>query len=300
MRDREHLKRDRPRLYRWMLPAGALGVIVTLLVGNVGLATVLAALVVPIVSVAFIYHSTREPAPALVAMALSGGLAGAGLALLTRLYLEQLPLAQRLAMAQGGPPLSVTLLLGVTLPLLGELAKMAGPLLLRRWPRFRDEVMDGAVLGMVSGVGFAAASTLVNYWPIIRDGYAPMGASGTSEWAATLVGLAIVRPLVHGATGGLIAAGIWAATRRRGSVTVPVVVGLGGSVAYSLGEQLVLRWGTPAVLALHVLVLAVLLVTLRRTIARGPGDRAPAPTLFQREGATGRGWASLWYALRQR
>ena len=120
-------------------------------------------------------------------------------------------------MAQGRPPLSLMLLLGITLPLLGELAKLAGPLFLRRWPRFRDEVMDGVVFGVASGVGFAAASTLVNYWPIIRDGYAPTGAAGIADWTATLAGLAIVRPLVHGATSGLIGAGLWAATLRRGA-----------------------------------------------------------------------------------
>ena len=79
------------------------------------------------------------------------------------------------------------LLLGVTLPLLGELAKLAGPLLLRCWPRFRDETMDGVILGVASGVGFAAVSTLVNYWPIIRDGYAatgrrPASRTGRRRW----------------------------------------------------------------------------------------------------------------------
>jgi RsiW-degrading membrane proteinase PrsW (M82 family) len=170
------------------------------------------------------------------------------------------------AMSQGRPPLSLILFLGVSLPLLGELLKQAGPLLLRRWPRFRNEVMDGAVFGVASGVGFAAASTLVNYWPIVRGGYAPTGAAGLSDWTATLVGLAILRPLIHGTTSGLIGAGIWAATLRRGNVALPVLVGLGGAVAYSLGELLLLGRGTLAVLALHGLVLALLLTTLRRTI----------------------------------
>ena len=257
---------SRSRRYHWALAAGALGVVGTLLVGNAGLATVLAALVVPIVSVALIYHRTREPALALVAMVLGGGLAGAGLALLTRLYLEQLALAQIVAMAQGGPPLSLVLLLGITLPLLGEMAKLVGPLFLRRWPRFRDEVMDGAVFGVASGVGFAAASTLVNYWPIVRGGYAPTGAAGISDWTATLVGLAILRPLIHGTTSGLIGAAVWAATLRRGNVMLPVVVGLGGAVAYSLGELSLLSRGTLAVVALHGVVLVLLLSMLRRTV----------------------------------
>lgn len=264
-----HPERARARPYRWALVAGALGVVATLLAGNVGLAIVLAALVVPIICVGSIHRAkvrAGESLGALATAAVIGGLAGAGLALLTRSYLEQLALAQIVAMAQGGPPLSLVLLLGITLPLLGELVKLIGPLFLRRWPRFRDEVMNGAVLGAASGVGFAAGSTLVNYWPIIRGGYAPTGAAGISDWTATLMGLAILRPLIHGTTGGLIGAGIWAATLRRGNVTLPVVVGLGGAVAYSLGELLLLNRGTLAVLALHGLVLALLLTTLPRTI----------------------------------
>jgi len=89
---------------------------------------------------------------------------------LARAYLGKLALPQLAATAQGSPPISLVLLLGITLPLIGELCKLTGPLLLRRWPRFRNEVMDGAVFGVASGVGFAAASTLVNYWPIIRGG----------------------------------------------------------------------------------------------------------------------------------
>jgi hypothetical protein len=67
----------------------------------------------------------------------------------------------------------------------------------------------------------------------------------------------------------LLGAGIWAATLRRGSVTVPVLVGLGGAVLSSVGELLLLGRGTLAVLALHGLVLATLLVTLRRTVHVG-------------------------------
>jgi RsiW-degrading membrane proteinase PrsW (M82 family) len=266
---RPRLEQYRRHLYRWALVAGVLGVVATLLIANAGLATVLAALVVPVIYVASIHHAAvhkSEPLAVLALTVLVGGIVGAGLAVLSRQYLNQLALGQVAAMAQGRPPLSLVLFFGVTLPLVAELLKLAGPLLLRRWPRFRNEVMDGAVFGVASGVGFAAASTLVNYWPIIRGGYAPAGAAGFSDWTATLVGLAILRPLIHGTSSGLIGAAIWAAALRRGHITAPVIVGLGGAVVYSLGELLLLSRGTLAVLTLHSLVLVILLTTLRRTI----------------------------------
>jgi RsiW-degrading membrane proteinase PrsW (M82 family) len=238
-------------------------------VTSLGLATILAALVVPALSAAYIRRADVQgnvPVLALVATAAIGGLAGVGLALLSRRYLDQLTVVQLVGMAQGRPPVSLLLLLGVSLPLAGELLKQAGPLLLRRWPRMRNRVMDGVVLGVASGAGFAASSTLVNYWPIIRDGYAPTGATGTSEWIATLAGLAVLRPLIQVTTTGLIAAGVWTALLGRRRVMLPVVVGLGGAVAYSLGELLLLGRGTLAVLTLHGMLAAVLLMSLRRTI----------------------------------
>ena len=171
-----------------------------------------------------------------------------------------------MAIAQGRTPLSVVLLLGVTVPLIAELLKLAGPLLVRRLPRVRDEVMTGAVFGFASGIGYAAASTLVNYWPVIRDGYSPTGMTGIVDWSATLFGLTLLKPMIHGTTSALLGAGIWAATLRRGSVTVPVLAGLSGSVVYALGELLLSSRGPFAVLVLHGLLLTTLLILTRRTV----------------------------------
>jgi RsiW-degrading membrane proteinase PrsW (M82 family) len=269
-------------LYRWALAVGVLGVVATMVIGNAGLATILAALVVPIVCLATIGRARGRhgwPMVAVIVVAGIGGLAGAGLALLSRQYVEQLALVQVAAMSQGRPPLSLVLFLGVTLPLVGELLKLPGPLVARRWVRFRDEVRDEAGLGVASGVGFAAASTLVNYWPIIRDGYTPVGTASLLEWTMTLVGLAVLRPLVHGTTTGLVMAGIWAVPYGRGGVIAPVLAGLGGSVIYSLGELLLLRWGTLVVLVLHGLVLALLLVMLRHMVRGAVGGGRSCGTL---------------------
>lgn len=264
-----HLEQYRLHLYRWALVGGLALVIVTLLLGNAGLATLLAAFVVPIIYVAYIQHADvheGEPIAVIALTVVAGGVIGALLAYLTRVYMGQLALPQLLSAARGQPPASMALLLGVTLPLIGELLKLTGPIALWRWPRFRNEVMDGAVFGVAAGVGFAAGGTLVNYWGIIRGGYSPVGAAALSDWTATLAGLAILRPLIHGTTSALIGAGIWAATLRRGAVTLPILVGLGGSIVYALGELLLLSRGTLVVLALHSLLLAMLLTILRQTI----------------------------------
>jgi RsiW-degrading membrane proteinase PrsW (M82 family) len=251
------------------LGAGMLGVVATLLVVNAGVATILAALVLPVLTVMYVHRArvgAGEPVAVLALSVLTGAIAGAAVAALSRLSFGQLHLAQIVAIAQGRTPLSVVLLLGVTVPLIAELLKLAGPLLVRRLPRVRDEVMTGAVFGFASGIGYAAASTLVNYWPVIRDGYSPTGMTGIVDWSATLFGLTLLKPMIHGTTSALLGAGIWAATLRRGSVTVPVLAGLSGSVVYALGELLLSSRGTFAVLVLHGLLLTTLLILTRRTV----------------------------------
>lgn len=265
---REH--RHHP--YLLVLAAGVVVVLATLVLANAGLAIVLAALVVPVVGGVYVLQmrgAGRMPVTVMAQSAAIGGLGGVGLALLARLYVEQLGVAQMAAMAEGRLALSLILLLGITVPLLGDLLKLVGPLLLRRRPGVRDQSTDGVVLGIASGIGFAATSTVVNSWPIIVAGYAPTGLAGILDWTATLIGLAVLRPLVNGATSGLIAAGVWAAMLRRGPVTVPVVVGFGGSVIYSLCDFLLLSRGSLAVLALHGVMVAALLMTLRLTIREG-------------------------------
>jgi RsiW-degrading membrane proteinase PrsW (M82 family) len=163
-------------------------------------------------------------------------------------------------------PTSTMLLLGVTVPLVGELLKLAGPLRFRGALLFRDETANGAVLGATSGVGYAAASTLVNYWPIVRDGYAPTGVAGLADWSVTLIGLAIPKPLIHGTTSGPVMVGICAATVRRDLMIVPALAGLCGGVVYGLGDLLLNRHGTISVLLLHGLLLAILLTLLWRIV----------------------------------
>ena len=269
-------------LYLLALAAGVAAVQATLLLANAGLAIVLAALVVPVVGGAYVLQARGSLGVPIAAVAVStaiGCAGGTGLALFARLYIEQRGAAQMAAMAEGRYPLSLILLLGVTLPLFGDLLKLAGPLLLRRWPGVRDVVRDGVILGIASGIGFTATSTVINAWPIIEAGYSPTGLLGTLDWMATLIGLSVLRPLVNAATSGLIAAGVWAAMLRRGPVTVPVAVGFGGSIVYSLCDFLFLSRGSLIVLTLHAVMVAALLVTLRRmTQEAGRLDRGETPT----------------------
>jgi RsiW-degrading membrane proteinase PrsW (M82 family) len=264
-----HLTQISLHKYRWTLLIGAALVILTLMAASVGAAVILAAFVVPLVYVMYIYDvdvHEGEPILVIASTVVIGAIVGALVAVAGRFYVANVALPQMAASLNRTPGIGMLLFLGVAIPIVGELAKLIGPLTLRRWPHFRNEVMDGTVFGVASGVGFASGSTVVNYWPFIVAGYSPAGAAGLSDWTATLLGLALLRPLVHGTTSGLIGSGIWAAYLHRSSVALPIGAGFGGAVAYPLLELFLLQRGTLVVLASHVLLLGVLLILLRRII----------------------------------
>jgi RsiW-degrading membrane proteinase PrsW (M82 family) len=264
-----HLTQLRLHKYRWALIAGAGLVMVALMLANAGAAVVLAATIVPLLYVMYIYDADvheGEPFAVIACTVISGALFGVLVALIGRAYVARVTLLQMGGGMDRPPSLGYLLLFGVALPILGQLAVLTGPLLLRRWPHFRNEVIDGIVFGVAAGVGFAGGSTLVNYWPMVRTGYSPAGPTGLTEWSITLLGLAILRPLILGTTAGLIGSGIWAAYLHRGQVVVPVFAGFVGALLYPIGELFLLHRGTLVVLGFHGLLLGGLLLLLRRVI----------------------------------
>ncbi len=264
-----HLTQLRLHKYRWALLGGAGLVVAILMLVSAGAAVVMAAAIVPLLYVMYIYDADvheGEPIAVIACTVLSGALFGVLVALIGRAYVARVALFQVGSTLERPPTLGHLLLFGVALPILGQVATLVGPLLLRRWPRFRNEVMDGIVFGVAAGVGFAGGSTIVNYWPMVRVGYSPAGSAGLTEWAATLLGLALLRPLILGTTAGLLGSAIWAAYLHRGQVALPALAGFAGALLYPIGELFLLHRGTLTVLAFHALLLGGLLLGLRRVI----------------------------------
>ncbi|MER3439685.1 MAG: hypothetical protein C4346_19990, partial [Chloroflexota bacterium] len=93
-------------------------------------------------------------------------------------------------------PVSV-LFVGLLLPLVAELLKLTGPLFLRQQAAFRNEVMDGAILGAASGGGYAVAAAIVYFWPLLQNDPPP---GSVANWTAALIGVLVVRPAISCAT----------------------------------------------------------------------------------------------------
>jgi hypothetical protein len=264
-----HLTPHRTLQARWLLLAS---VVVIFLVGLgrlVPLAVVLAALLVPVLYLVYFYVTEiyeDEPLPVLIGTFAAGAVLGA----LMSGLVYQLILGQR-RLGIGGPSPSYVLLTGVGLPLLAQALMLVGPLVLYfARPRF-DDLLDGVAFGAASGLGFAAAQSIIYSWLLI---FGPFHQTGPAySWALPTLRIAFVVPLLNAATTGLICGALWLRRDRQAPVrnlgwlanpSVALLVGALGQIVPSLGYNLIggqimaLVWyGASAVVMLLLLRLLI-------------------------------------------
>jgi len=201
-----HLPPRRANIARWLLIAG-IALVVLIAFGRViPVAVVLSAVLLPVLYLAYFYDTRvyeDEPLTVLAGTFLIGALLSAALSLATyRLLVTQRPLG-----LHTGPSVSYTLLNAVALPLVGLALMLVGPVALYFLrPRFND-ILDGLVFGVASGLGFAAAQSVVYSWLIIVG---PLLRGGSIlDWVLPTLRIALVTPLLDAASAGLICAALW-------------------------------------------------------------------------------------------
>jgi hypothetical protein len=98
------------------------------------------------------------------------------------------------------------------MPLVALAAVIAVPLWMRRIQRFRNEIMDGAILGAITTAGYAIGTTIVFLAPGIGDG---LPQASVSDW--TLISLAVVftRPTILVLGGAMLGIAIWRYNREQ-------------------------------------------------------------------------------------
>jgi RsiW-degrading membrane proteinase PrsW (M82 family) len=270
--------------YAWIVAIGVVLIVASLLVGSAGLAILFTVFVIPTLALRYLSSIDlieREPWYVILAVIIIGGLVGIFMGLIgqgitDRLWIDHADFnvgaagyGGRFAAAAGEPSALMILFGGMILPAVSVLLLMIGPLLFRRLQAFRNEVMDGLTLGAAAGFGFAAATAIVYYWPMIGEGKHP--TAPLEDWTATLIGLAVVRPLLFGAVTAMIGAGIWhyALSARTADLAVPVVLGLGGLIIYSIGDVLTQPSGARTELLWNAIILAIgLFIALRLVLQK--------------------------------
>jgi RsiW-degrading membrane proteinase PrsW (M82 family) len=198
-----------PQTYRWALGLGILIPVVAGALGFLAFAFVAAALVVPAVYVVYMYDVNQwEDQPVGVVVGAIGAAAalGVGFTFLWHAGLLGDDLAPVDFDGNGSGSIRWTsfLVLVLLVPIVGEVLKQVGPILLARLPKF-DDMIDGLTFGVAAGAAFAAAETIV----VNRGLFSTFGKVDSPDagfWVSLILSAAVVKPLVYGAATGIAVA----------------------------------------------------------------------------------------------
>ena len=192
-----------PQTYRFALAAGAAVPVVAVLLGWLPVAFGAAALLMPAVYILYLYDVNEwEDQP----LAVLGGtvLTTALLAWAwTWVWQGSLLPDDNFALRQEGTWSVPTVLVACVLaPVVGELLRQAGPLLLARRSQF-DDLIDAVTFAVASGATFAAVETLVVNRSLILGGFATGGSLDTAHWWLTLLVAGLLKPIIYGSASAL-------------------------------------------------------------------------------------------------
>jgi len=268
----------RPMTYQFALGIALLATVIAGASGALPVAVLIAAFAMPIVYIVYLYDvNLWEDEPLLVtglAFLLTAVLGG----FWTWLWLSwRGPLYPGASFDDPGvsPTFTGFLIAAVLAPVIGEAIRQVGPVLLASRPEF-DDLMDGLTFGVISGVAFATADTLVKHWPLITGGYA--GGADAPTWISLLVLEGFVKPLVLGTATGIACAEFSGLGEGHDGFTPryyrAVAEAIGANILFFGGTYL-LGFLSNQVLALvlsilwGLAILAVLIIRIRTVLHRG-------------------------------
>jgi hypothetical protein len=193
--------------------------------------------------------------------------------------------------AVGSVDLTGLLVAALLVPVVGELIRQIGPVLLARRPRF-DDLLDGASFGVISGVAFATADTLVRHWELLTGGVTREIDPGL--WMSLIFLEGFVKPLVIGTASGIACAEFSGLGRGYDGFTPRYFRGLAEAVVANIlyfgGIQLFsnLENATLSVVLSIVwglLILGVLVIRMRRILHVGLLEAALEAAQSEQAGA---------------
>ena len=195
-----------PGTYQVALVIGLLIMVVAAALGAIPLALAVAAFAIPIVYIVYVYDVNLwedQPVPVtLLAFVLSFALA-VGWTNAWQLVKGN-PDVLAAPASQPGLDLRSLLIAVLLVPLVGEAVRQVGPLVLASRREF-DDLMDGFTFGVISGVAYSAAETLVLYWSLLRIGFAG-GNIDALQMIILLLLHGFVKPLIYGTATGIAGA----------------------------------------------------------------------------------------------
>lgn len=287
---------ERPQTYRLALTIALVAALIAAIFGALPIAVLIAAFAIPIVYIVYLYDVNLwedEPVPVTAMAFLLTGLLGAGFLLgLRALGLLSAPSPGVGSSGfgggpGGGPTVTGFLIAALLIPVVGELIRQIGPVFLASRPRY-DDLMDGLTFGIISGVAFATADTLVRHWGSITGGF--VGANDPGTWASLIFLEGFVKPLLMGTATGIACAEFSGLGEGYDGFSGRYVRGLleaiAANIAYAGGIYLLGFLDNPTLrvmlqLIWALLILAVLVIRVRNVLHHGLMEAALEATARQ-------------------
>jgi hypothetical protein len=198
-----------PQTYRWALGVGILIPVVAGALGFLAFAFVAAAIVVPAIYVVYMYDVNQwedEPIAVVLGAMAAAALLGVGFTFLWHAGILDSNISSMSFDGNdaGGIRWSSLLVLVLLVPIVSEVLKEVGPILLAGRPLF-DDMIDGLTFGVASGAAYAAAETIVVNRGLFGD-FGHIDSPNAGFWVSLILSAAIVKPIVYGAATGIAVA----------------------------------------------------------------------------------------------
>lgn len=262
----------RPQTYRTALLIALAATLMASIFGALPIAVLLAAFAIPVVYIVYLYDvNLWKDAPIPVT-----GMAFALTAVVTGVFLAAVRQFLPMPSPFGGLDAGSVLVAVLLIPVVGEIIRQIGPLFLASRPAF-DDLMDGVTFGIISGVAYATADTIVQHRALLTGGFEANG--DIALWMFLVVLEGFIKPLVIGSATGIACAEFAGLGRGYDGFSLRWARGLaeaiGANVVYNLGLVLPAAWIENPALRLFVqmlvglLVLALLVVRIRTVMHTG-------------------------------
>lgn len=269
-----HANRRVANEYRWALIAGTSAALLLTAAGLLAPAVMIAAFLLPAAYLVYAHDVElweERPGATLGALYL---LTAAGSALVSIVFFRWLGedafAAMLFANADRGGVAGLStggiLLFAVALPVVSEVVRQIGPVVLARQPRF-DDMIDGFTFGVASGAAYAAFETVVAFGVLFSVGL--HSADALTTWVVVILNVMIVKPVIYGAATGMAVATFSGRGEGYDGVTPAylgqVAVAIAANVAYWLGARLLAPapFGQALALLWGLLIAATLVVRTR-------------------------------------
>ncbi|HET9649561.1 MAG TPA: zinc-ribbon domain-containing protein [Microlunatus sp.] len=269
---------QQPQTYRIAFGIGLVVAVVAAIFGALPIAVLVAAFTIPIVYIVYLYDVNLwedEPIPV---TALAFGLTGLLATLFTLLWTAIVPLTVSLSDVDGfvigAPTVGTFLIIAVAVPVIGEVIRQIGPLVLASRPRF-DDLMDGLTFGVISGVAYACFDTLVRHWALLTGGIVQVDPG---HWVGLIFLEGFIKPLIMGTATGIACAEFSGLGRGYDGFTPRyfggLVAAIVANIAYQSGGYLFSFVGSPTLgttlqILWALIILGALLLRVRVVLHTG-------------------------------